>query len=92
MRDPLSWKSIQGSLIRCEISASYDWLGNLRVSAKGAIAVIILGLLLYCTTDPIAVTRLMHPSSVLKWIEIRIFYVTVLSGAAGLRSFRMART
>ena len=41
----MSWKSILGSLIRCEISASYDWLGNIRVSAKGALAVIVLSLL-----------------------------------------------
>jgi hypothetical protein len=43
----MSWKSILGSLIRCEISASYDWLGNIRISAKGAIAVIVLWLLLH---------------------------------------------
>jgi hypothetical protein len=42
----MTWKSILGLLIRCEISASRDCLGNVRVSAKGAIAVIMLGLLL----------------------------------------------
>ena len=42
----MGWKSVLGSLIRCEISASYDWLGNFRISAKGALAVIILWLLL----------------------------------------------
>lgn len=41
----MTWKHILGALIRCEISASYDWLGNIRVSAKGIIAVIILWLL-----------------------------------------------
>ncbi len=43
----MSWKSILGSLIRCEISASYDWMGQFRVSAKGAIAVVIVGLFLF---------------------------------------------
>jgi hypothetical protein len=43
----MSWKSVLGTLIRCEISASYDWLGNIRISAKGALAVIIVWLLLY---------------------------------------------
>jgi hypothetical protein len=43
----MSWKSLLGSLVRCEISASYDWLGNVRISAKGAVAVIVLSLLLY---------------------------------------------
>lgn len=42
----MSWKSTVGALIRCEISASYDWLGNVRISAKGAVAVVIVGLLL----------------------------------------------
>lgn len=41
----MSWKTVLGALIRCEISASYDWLGNLRVSAKGALAVVMFGLL-----------------------------------------------
>jgi hypothetical protein len=39
------WTKIIRSLICCEISASYDWSGTFRLSAKGAIAVIILGLL-----------------------------------------------
>ena len=43
----MSWNSILGCLIRCEISASYDCLGNIRLSAKGAIAVVVLGLALY---------------------------------------------
>jgi hypothetical protein len=43
----MSWKSLLGILIRCEISASYDMLGQFRVSAKGAFAVFVLGLLLY---------------------------------------------
>jgi hypothetical protein len=42
----MTWKTILGLLIRCEISASRDRLGNIRVSAKGAIAVIIVGVLL----------------------------------------------
>jgi hypothetical protein len=42
----MSWKSMLGVLNCCEISASYDWLGNFRVSAKGAIAVVTLLLLL----------------------------------------------
>ena len=41
----MSWKSILGSLTRCEISASYDWLGNFRISARGALAVIMFGVL-----------------------------------------------
>ncbi|MFO1247331.1 MAG: hypothetical protein U1E93_03705 [Alphaproteobacteria bacterium] len=41
----MSWKSILGSLIRCEIFASYDWLGNFRMSASGALAVIVFGIL-----------------------------------------------
>jgi hypothetical protein len=42
----MTWKIILGALIRCEISASRDCLGNIRVSAKGVIAVIILWLLI----------------------------------------------
>lgn len=42
----MSRKSILGALIRCEITASYDWLGNIRVSAKGAVAIIVFALLL----------------------------------------------
>lgn len=42
----MSWKSVLGALIRCELSASYDWLGNVRISAKGALAVIIVWLLI----------------------------------------------
>jgi hypothetical protein len=42
----MSWKSMLGVLNCCEISASYDWLGSFRVSAKGGIAVVTLLLLL----------------------------------------------
>lgn len=41
----MTWKGIVGSLIRCEISASYDWMGQFRVSARGALAVIVFALL-----------------------------------------------
>lgn len=44
LRGPMSWKSVLGALIRCEISASYDWLGNVRISAKGVISVIVVWL------------------------------------------------
>ena len=55
----MTWKSILGLLIRCEISASRDCLGNVRVSAKGAIAVIMLGLLLVALAGG-------HPSGI-RW-------------------------
>ena len=38
----MTWKAILGALIRCEISASYDRVGNIRVTAKGAVAVLVL--------------------------------------------------
>jgi hypothetical protein len=41
----MNWKPVLLALFRCEILGSYDCLGNIRVSAKGALAVIVLGLL-----------------------------------------------
>jgi hypothetical protein len=41
----MTWKSIIASMVRCEIDARYDSLGGWSVSAKGAVAVIVLALL-----------------------------------------------
>jgi hypothetical protein len=35
-----------GLPVPCEVSASYEWLENIRVSAKGAVAVIVIALML----------------------------------------------
>jgi hypothetical protein len=42
MKTNSTWKDVFVSVAHCELSAAYDCLGNLRVSAKGGLAVLLL--------------------------------------------------
>jgi len=37
-----TWKEVIVSISRCELSAAYDCLGNIRISAQGGLAVVLL--------------------------------------------------
>jgi hypothetical protein len=42
MKSNPSWKDVLVSITHCELNAAYDRLGNLRVSARGGLAVLLL--------------------------------------------------
>jgi hypothetical protein len=42
MKASSTWKDVLVALAHCELSAAYDCLGNLRVSARGGWAVLLL--------------------------------------------------
>jgi hypothetical protein len=42
MKSNPTWKDVFVSVANCELSAAYDCLGNLRVSARGGLAVLLL--------------------------------------------------
>jgi hypothetical protein len=42
MKTSSTWKDVLVSVAHCELSAAYDCLGNLKVSARGGFAVMVL--------------------------------------------------
>jgi len=42
MKSGSTWKDVFVSIANCELSAAYDCLGNIRVSARGGLAVLLL--------------------------------------------------